>query len=454
MTSDSSLLAGWGRTAPSRAELVRPAAAEEVLRALRSARPRGVIARGLGRSYGDAAQNAGGLVVDTRALDRIRSVDVAAATATVEAGVSIDSLIDAALPHGLFVPVTPGTRQVTIGGAIAADVHGKNHHLDGSFARHVLSLVIATPQGELLSLTPETHPDELRATAGGMGLTGVVVQATIRLMRIRSAWIAEETERARDVEDLMARMSATDDRHRYSVAWIDCMAGGGRLGRSVLMRGDHARPDELPPAARSRPFARRRALPVSAPPGLPSGLLCRELGAAFNELYFRRAAGRSRRIIGFERFFHPLDGIRNWNRLYGPRGLVQYQLAVPFGSEWAVRAALERLSVARVPSFLGVFKRFGEQEGLLSFPLPGWTLAVDFAAGTPELGPVLDRIDQIVAEAGGRVYLAKDSRLRPELLEVMYPQIGRWREIQARMDPHGLMRSDLSRRLGLVRGRD
>jgi decaprenylphospho-beta-D-ribofuranose 2-oxidase len=260
-----------------------------------------------------------------------------------------------------------------------------------------------------------------------------------------------DTERARDFDDLLARMETGDDGYRYSMAWVDCLARGRSFGRSVLMRGDHARAEELDGGDRADRLAVPAANSLAAPAWVPGGMLRRSTVRAFNEAYFRRAPREERgRLEGLFPFFHPLDGVRGWNRLYGSRGFLQYQLAVPFGAEEALRAALERLSAAGAPSFLTVLKRFGPQPGLLSFPLAGWTLALDVPAGLPGLGPLLDGLDELVAAAGGRVYLAKDSRLRPDLLEAMYPQIERWREIRARLDPAERMRSDLARRLGLA----
>jgi decaprenylphospho-beta-D-ribofuranose 2-oxidase len=447
------LLTGWGCTAPTRASVRRPAGEPEIERALQAAGAgRGLIARGLGRSYGDAAQNAGGAVLAMTAFAGVRSLDLEAGLATVDAGVSLDALMRLLLPLGWFVAVSPGTRYVTVGGAIASDIHGKNHHRDGSFCEHVVSLTLLTPGGERLELSPEGDGAEaFWATAGGMGLTGVVVRATLRLLRVETARIRMDTERARDFDDLLARMEAGDDGYRYSMAWVDCLARGRSFGRSILMRGDHARAEELAPRDRGAPLAVPAANSLAAPAWVPSGVLRRSTVRAFNELYFRRVPreerGRSEPLFSF---FHPLDGVRGWNRLYGPRGFLQYQLAVPFGAEEALRESLERLSAAGAPSFLTVLKRFGAQRGLLSFPLPGWTLALDVPAGLPGLGPLLDGLDELVAGAGGRVYLAKDSRMRPDLLEAMYPELPRWREVRDRLDPEAVMRSDLGRRLGLA----
>ncbi|MEU1444178.1 FAD-binding oxidoreductase [Streptomyces mirabilis] len=440
---------GWGRTAPTTARVVRPRTYEEAAAAVRSCGVRGGIARGLGRAYGDAAQNAGGAVLDMTGLDRVHAIDVDGGTVLCDAGVSLHRLMEVLLPLGWFVPVTPGTRQVTVGGAIGADIHGKNHHVSGSFARHVLSFELLTADGAIRTVGRGTPLFD--ATAGGMGLTGVILTATVRLQPVETSLMSVDTERAADLDDLMARLTATDHRYRYSVAWIDLLARGRSTGRSVLTRGEHAPLDALPPRARRRPLAFRPPRFPSAPPFVPEGLLGRGTVALFNELWYRKAprarAGELQRIPAF---FHPLDGVPHWNRIYGRGGFVQYQFVVGHGREEALRRIVRRVAERRCPSFLAVLKRFGEGDpGWLSFPMPGWTLALDIPANLPGLGSFLDELDEEVAGAGGRVYLAKDARLRPELLADMYPRLTEFRELRAELDPRGVFTSDLSRRLDL-----
>jgi decaprenylphospho-beta-D-ribofuranose 2-oxidase len=359
----------------------------------------------------------------------------------------------AALPAGWFVPVTPGTRQVTIGGAIAADVHGKNHHAAGSFASHVPWFDLLRPDGQVQRVTPDGDPPLFWATAGGMGLTGIILRAAVQLTKVATSRLKVDTVRTADIDETMAHLSAMDDRYTYTVAWTDCLSRGGALGRSVITSGDFAALTDLAPWDQQHPFDFRPGgrLPLGAPPVFPGGLLNPVTVGLANQVWYRKAP---RRLLGqiqtIGQFFHPLDGIRNWNRVYGPSGFRQYQYVLPFGQDQLVRWSLEQISAARAPSFVTVLKRFGPGDpGFLSFPIPGWTLALDFPARTRGLDQLLDRLDQRVLDAGGRVYLAKDSRVRPEILAQMYPRLEEFRKLRAELDPAGLLASDLSRRLGL-----
>ncbi len=447
---DVELLTGWGRTSPTAARTVHLSCdAFEVARRVASAGSRGLLARGLGRSYGDAAQNAGGEVL---LLDREPQVTPypGLGVARVDAGVSLDRLIRELLPLGLFVPVTPGTRFVTVGGAIAADIHGKNHHVEGSFGQHVLEMTLVDGEGRTRVLTPEAEPQMFWATVGGMGLTGVIVSAVLRLKPVESAFIRVDTDRTANLGELVELMRATDAEHTYSVAWIDLLARGSSLGRSVLTRGEHAEARELPHRLQPDPLSFTSSPVMRAPSWAPNRLMNPWTVRAFNEAWFRKAPLRRRgEIQSLAAFFHPLDGVLDWNRLYGRRGLVQYQFVVPDDADAALTEAVGSIAESGHASFLAVLKRFGPgSPGLLSFPQEGWTLALDLPAD-PGLAALLDRLDRLVVEAGGRIYLAKDARCRAETIGRMYPRLEEFRKVRAHLDPQGVFTSDLARRLAL-----
>ncbi len=449
--SDREALTGWGHTAPSVAQVTEPADPAALPGLLRGATQRGVIARGLGRSYNNAAQNGGGLVIRTTRMNHIIAIDPDRGLVTCEAGVSLEQLMTTMLPLGWFVPVSPGTRQVTVGGAIAADVHGKNHHVAGSFAAHVPEFDLLTADGQVRRVTPGGDPELFWATAGGMGLTGIILRATVAMKQVQTSRVLVDTVRTQDIDETMAYLSETDHAYDYTVAWSDCLARGARLGRSVITSGSFAALDDLPAKARHDRFAFRPGALAAAPPVFPGGLVNRYTVALLNEAWYRKAPKRrAGEIQTIGAFFHPLDGIRNWNRVYGPAGFLQYQYVVPFGREDAVRRSFERISLVAAPSFVTVLKRFGQGDaGLLSFPMPGWTLALDFPARTPGLAGLLDWLDTLVLEAGGRVYLAKDSRVPASVLARMYPRLEEFRKVCAQIDPGRMFNSDLARRLAL-----
>jgi decaprenylphospho-beta-D-ribofuranose 2-oxidase len=447
------MLHGWGRTAPSMGHVLRPREPGEIGALLSGpvGRYGGLIARGAGRSYGDAAQNAGGLVLDMTGLDSVKFADAERGSARVGAGTTLATLLDALAAHGLTLPVVPGTKHVTVGGAIAADIHGKNHHRDGSFAHHVESLTLCAPGGQAAELSRSVDTELFYATIGGMGLTGVVVDAVLSVQPLPGSSLWADIDRTDDLESAVALLSEDDPRYRYEIAWVDLLgeargAGGGvRRGRSVVVRSNYA-PDSGPITAprgeRARP---------TVPKGFPGGVLNRATARAFNELRWRLAPRRAReRPCAQSAHFFPLDAVAHWNRLYGAEGLIQYQFAVPRGEEQTLFAVVESLRRARLPMYLVVLKRFGAGSGgLMSFPREGLTLAIDLPAGAPELRAALDEADRLVAAAAGRVYLAKDARLRADAFAAMYPELERFNAVRERVDPDGVLRSDMARRFGL-----
>jgi decaprenylphospho-beta-D-ribofuranose 2-oxidase len=443
------MLSGWGRVGATAAVLQRPRRPADVAPLLATGGCRGSIARGLGRSYGDEAQNAGGRVIDMTALGRIRALDDRTGLVTVEAGISIDALLHFVLPRGWFLAVSPGTRFATIGGAIANDVHGKNHPSVGGFCQHVRSIKLLTPAHGVVTAEPRRDPDLFWATAGGLGLTGIMLEVTLQLMRVQTSRMTVDTDRASNFDDVLDRMQRNDGAHQYAVAWVDCLARSAHLGRSILTRANHARLEELPPRQRADPLALAPPACLAVPPVIPAGLLGRRTARAFNAAYFRRAPTSDRgRLASIGAFFYPLDRLAGWNRLYGRQGFVQYQFAVPFGAERVLQSVIERLAAMRCTSFLAVLKQLGPGGPMLSFPVAGWTLAVDISVDASTL-QALRRFDEVVAEVGGRVYLAKDVRLGRSVFQAMYPSVPVWQATRGRVDPEQILRSDLGRRLGL-----
>ncbi|WP_436493165.1 FAD-binding protein [Actinokineospora sp. HUAS TT18] len=442
-------LTGWGRTAPSVATVAHPTTADQVAAALATAGPRGAIARGLGRSYGDPAQNAGGLVIDMTGVDEIHSIDPDTGLAVLDAGVNLDQLMRAALPFGLWVPVLPGTRQVTIGGAIGSDIHGKNHHSAGSFGNHVRSIDLLTADGETRTLTPES--DLFWATVGGMGLTGIILRATVALKRVESAYFVVDTDRTSTLDETLELFAnGSDANYDYSMAWFDSISTGPKLGRAVFSRGSLATVDQLPAKLKADPLKFDAPQLLKLPDVFPNGLANKLTFRALGEAWYRKAPKRGReQIQNLTAFYHPLDLFGEWNRAYGSRGFLQYQFIVPFEADAELRAIVRRIAESGHVSFLNVLKRMGEGNAApLSFPRPGWTITVDFpiVAGLPEF---CAELDQRVLDADGRLYLAKESRTDPATFHRMYPRLDEWRKVRHAADPEGLFISDQSRRLGL-----
>ena len=357
------------------------------------------------------------------------------------------------VPQGWFVPVTPGTRFVTVGGSVASDIHGKNHHADGSFGAHCTRLGMLMADGSHRSITPESDPDLWWATVGGMGLTGLITDVSFRMIPIESRHCVVDTERVPNLDVLIEKMEASDHLYRYSVAWIDLVATGKHLGRSVLSMGNHASLDdlrELHPKAVDNPLDFDPATYPDVPNGVPN-VLNRMAVRAFNELWYRKTPKHHHGTESLTGFFHPLDMVGQWTRLYGSRGFLQYQFVVPFDAVDTMRTIVARIADEGHASFLAVLKRFGAQSGgLLSFPTPGWTLTLDLPAGVAGLGRLLTELDELVLGVGGRHYLAKDAFATPDVVRRGYPRLDEWKTIRDAADPDGIWASDQARRLDLI----
>ena len=448
----TSRLTGWGRTSPSSARVAQ-VSQNDVAGLLKDPHHRGVLIRGLGRSYGDAAQNAGGTVLTLEGSAEEAVLDRTAATVTAGAGVSLHDLLKVIVPQGFFVPVTPGTRFVTVGGAVASDIHGKNHHVEGSFGNHIRRLTLMLADGTIHEIGPDQNPTLFWATVGGMGLTGVILEATFSLIPIETSLCTVNTIRCRNIDVLIDEMSHGDDDHRYSVAWAYLLATGSRLGRSVLWRGDHTKLAELSSKEAADALKYEPKHLATVPPVVPSfGFVNKLSSTLFNELWFRKEPrqknGGHKSIPAY---FHPLDAIGSWNRLYGDGGFLQYQFALPFGRQDELRQIVEKIAVSKTASPLVVLKRFGDANPApLSFPMPGWTLTVDIPTRAEGLGQLLHSLDEVVMQSGGRHYLAKDAHTTPTAIRRGYPRLDEWKQIQRSVDPGQLWQSDLARRLELI----
>ncbi len=441
-------LSGWGRYPVLDCRVARLRRGGDLGRLLDDHRT--LIARGNGRAYGDAALNPT-LTLSMLAMDRLQAFDPATGRLTCQAGVLLSDVLATFVPQGWFPPVVPGTALVTVGGMVAADVHGKNHHCDGSFGAHVESLTLATADGETRHCSRSENPDLFRATLGGMGLTGVILSASFRLRRIDSAYLAAETVATRDLDETLALFDASGDRP-FSVAWIDGLARGGGLGRALLSRGGWLPRASLPARLAASPLGAPSPARLAVPVDAPTALLNRTSMRLFNRLHHLR--GRRRRgprPVHYGSFFFPLDGIAAWNRLYGRRGFVQYQCALPKAeSPRGLAALLACVAAARPGPFLTVLKRFGPAgEGPMSFPLEGYTLAMDFPM-SPGAAALLGHLDDITHGHGGRVYLAKDACSAPERVRQGYPRLHEFNAVRAEAN-RGAHRfaSALSQRVGL-----
>ena len=447
-------LSGWGRATHRRGLVRRPSSDEDVIRVVRSASH--LTVRGAGRSYGDAALPENGTVLDMTARDRLLSFDQGTGVMVVEAGAMLADIIDHALPTGWLLPVLPGTARITVGGAIASDVHGKNHPGAGSFGQHIVSLTLLRPDGTTVELSAGSDPDAFWATIGGMGLTGVILRAAIQLQQVETGWAVQRRRRTGSLEDtidvlaeLATRQELDPDLH--VVAWLDTHAPGKRLGRAVVDESRPARSAELPASLQRFPDHRRvstgrarRSLPG---PGLVFGATI----AAASTTRWHLASARGRPLLPLTSALCPLDRIESWPAVFGRRGLIQYQFAIPTQATAVLHQVLDFLVRNRTPPALTTLKNLGfGTAGPLSFPIPGWTMALDLPARWVHDGAALRTIDKVVAKAGGRVYLAKDCVVDPALVPPMYPRLTTWRRTQARLDPDRRLTSALAQRLDLL----
>ncbi len=439
-------LSGWGRYPVLEARMHRPRSVE-ALRQLVVSEP-SLIARGNGRAYGDSAINTSA-TVETRHINRMISFDPASGQLIAEAGVLLGDIIAAFLPRGWFLMVTPGTKFVTLGGAIAADVHGKNHHREGSFRSCVDWIDVMGPDGQSRRCSPHDDAALFDHTLGGMGLTGIILRAAIRLRPVETAWIRQTTIAAPNLKAAMAAFEAAQDA-TYSVAWIDCLGTGDNLGRSLVMLGEHAACADLTLRQAQAPFQIKSKRKLSVPMDFPAFTLNSLTVRAFNALYYWAGARKTgTQLVDWDSYFYPLDAILGWNRIYGRKGFAQFQCALPLDqSETGLTVLLSEIAKTGSGSFLAVLKRFGKQDSAFSFPMEGYTLALDFPV-TPKTLGLLERLDQITISHGGRFYLAKDSRMTGATLRASDPRTAAF---QAHRDSHGFtsrFRSAQSERLAL-----
>ncbi|MBY6367649.1 FAD-binding protein [Rhodococcoides corynebacterioides] len=455
-------LTGWARTSPTTAQVLStpdPAVVADAVRVVaeqNESKPshlrRGVIARGLGRSYGDNAQNGGGLVVDMSAMNRIHSMNAETHIVDVDGGVNLDQLMRAALPLGLWVPVLPGTRQVTIGGAIGCDIHGKNHHSAGSFGNHVRSMDLLLADGTVRHITPDGPDSALFwATVGGNGLTGIILRATIQMTPTETAYFIADGDVTASLDDTIAFHSdGSESNYDYSSAWFDAISGPPKLGRAAISRGSLARLDQLPTKLQKDPLKFDAPQLLTFPDVFPNGLANKWTFGPIGELWYRKSGTYRGKVQNLTQFYHPLDMFGEWNRAYGSAGFLQYQFVVPPQAVEEFKRIIVDIQRSGHYSFLNVFKLFGEgNQAPLSFPIAGWNVCVDFPIKAG-LGRFVADLDKRVLEFGGRLYTAKDSRTSAETFHAMYPRIDEWIGVRRSVDPTGVFASDMARRLELL----
>jgi FAD/FMN-containing dehydrogenase len=405
------------------------------------------IPRGNGRCYGDASLAP--RVISTLKFDKMLGFDPAEGIFECQSGLLLDQILPVIIPKGWFLPVTPGTKYITVGGAVASNIHGKNHHVDGPFSNHILEMDLVLASGGSVTCSSGRNADLFEATCGGMGLTGIITRVKFRLKKIETSYIEQKQIRAENLEELI-HLFEYYRRYTYSVAWIDCLTKGAHFGRGILMLGEHARITGLSDKQRQHPLQVRKRSSIPFLFSLPSWLLNPLMVKAFNQLYYSRNLKKEKSsVVSFESFFYPLDAVLHWNRAYGKRGFIQYQFVLPLNARAGLVEIMNRISDRGSGSFLAVLKVLGKQESIISFPKEGYTLALDFPV-RPGLLPFLDELDQIVLRWGGRLYLSKDARMKPETLQNGYPGLDKFRDIVRRYNPDNRICSMQSERLFLT----
>ncbi len=432
-----STISGWGNYPKQKSQLLTPPSQDELKAII--IKENGLIARGMGRSYGDSANAP--KVLRTTFYDHFIEFDEVTGRLTAEAGITLREILGVIVPKGWFLPVTPGTSYVTLGGAIASDVHGKNHHIAGTFGQHVNSMIMVLGTGEVVTVSPSSYGDLFHATCGGMGLTGVIISATIQLIPIRSSLIKQKTIKADCIEDVCEAFE-NNINVTYSVAWIDCLAKGKRLGRSILILGEHAKSGSLDLVIKD---------PISVPLNAPTALLNYLTMKTFNSAYWHGAKHNQNRLVPLMPYFYPLDAIGSWNKMYGKAGFLQYQFVIPkAGGVANMRRLLEEIAKTGLGSFLAVLKQFSNaNKNLLSFPTEGYTLALDFKL-TETTIKTLHRLDELIVEMGGRVYLTKDAVMQEATFKATYHNWEVFESVRKNYGAIGKFSSEQSKRLGLA----
>jgi decaprenylphospho-beta-D-ribofuranose 2-oxidase len=405
------------------------------------------IPRGNGRCYGDASLSS--QTITTTRYDKVLSFDLQLGIFECQSGITLDQILDIIVPKGWFLPVTPGTKFITVGGAVASDIHGKNHHVDGSFSNHIKELDVLIPSGVILNCGPDRNTDLFEATCGGMGLTGLITRVVFELKKIETSYITQKQIKASNLEEML-RLFEKYKNYTYSVAWIDCLQTGKNFGRGILMLGEHATEKELSTKYKSLPLKLPSGKQIKLPFYLPSFFLNKFTVKLFNTLFYHKNVRKEiNNLISYEPFFYPLDSILDWNKGYSKKGFIQYQFVLPLESKEGLITILKAISKKGLGSFLAVLKIFGKQDSLISFPMEGYTLALDIPI-SKSLFPVLDELDELVLQNGGRLYMSKDARMKANVLKNGYPRLDEFKKIICKYNPDNKLQSMLSDRLLLT----